>query len=939
VGGVAPVLGVRACARSDVGRISVVRVVIVALLVAGLTMAMSLRTAHGQEDIYQKPVSSRLNFTGRTLMLPVPLEFEGRVLGEMPVRLEPDDSVLVASAPLLEKIKEILTPAVYERVRALPTPGGVVATTALKSAGLDVAFDKASMVLKLEVPGAQRPVTDLSMSRARSDIMATYVRPAIYSGYVNMTLGADSSWGANETALISPRLELEAVVRVKGVVLENAFLVEGDVDGFTCPIGAKCVYEHSAGIKRQRTRAVYDMPERAMRLQLGDVVTWGEGFQRAPELLGITVEGAPRKLQPTQNVRPTGRSSFVVDRPSDVEILINGLVVQRLQLRPGSYNVRDLPLVTGGNDVELVIVDDTGQRRSIRFTTFFDAELLAPGKNEWSASAGVASAFRDSERIYFADEPFATGTYRQGLTDRMTAMGNLQADRQVAMGGGGLFTATAWGNFALQGVASASEIGLGAAARVDWDLVEFKGLLHTTYGTRENVRLSGEIRSEDFRTPGDFLIGAEGILFPQYPYWLRLAATHSAMIGNNITATSSLRYQFSDAAACARHAASLFICGDRYGIDLSLSAPLQPNLSGALTFGYSNETLLASRQPISGDDADFRVMLRLNYRADQNTRITAGVDSLTRSATVSAASTYGPELDRWETQVDASGDAREKRAYASAAVNHTAPRYEARAIHTSVTSDLGPGDGGRGGNNGLTIENRTSVRLGTALVYADGRMGFSRPIRGDGFAIVYPHESLKGREISVGTNGDVRARSDSWGPAIVHDLPAYAPTSLPVDVADLPVGYSLGSGIYEVAPPYKAGYALQVGSSYAVTVFGTMLAMDGEPVSLVSGSARAESGDKDRRVQVFTNRVGRFAAEGLAPGRWVIEMDTPGGTTTFVVEVPKGTDGLFKAETLKAVSGPKGEEKPKADEPPKADATGKVDAPEGAKEPEKKAAE
>jgi outer membrane usher protein len=52
---------------------------------------------------------------------------------------------------------------------------------------------------------------------------------------------------------------------------------------------------------------------------------------------------------------------------------------------------------------------------------------------------------------------------------------------------------------------------------------------------------------------------------------------------------------------------------------------------------------------------------------------------------------------------------------------------------------------------------------------------------------------------------------------------------------------------------------------------------------------------------VFTNKAGRFSAEGLSPGKWVIEMATEGNATRYEIEVPKGTDGLFHAGILRPI--------------------------------------
>ncbi len=149
----------------------------------------------------------------------------------------------------------------------------------------------------------------------------------------------------------------------------------------------------------------------------------------------------------------------------------------------------------------------------------------------------------------------------------------------------------------------------------------------------------------------------------------------------------------------------------------------------------------------------------------------------------------------------------------------------------------------------------------------------------------------------IGGNDDLRAIADGWGPAVVSSIPAYSQSTIPVDVADLPLGYSLGAAAFDIYAPYRGGYALQVGSANSVSAYGTLLLRDGEPVALLTGVAHPEN-EPNAAVTIFTNAAGKFGAEGLAPGRWIIEMATDDKPTRYVIDVPDGTDGLFKAGTL-----------------------------------------
>jgi outer membrane usher protein len=114
---------------------------------------------------------------------------------------------------------------------------------------------------------------------------------------------------------------------------------------------------------------------------------------------------------------------------------------------------------------------------------------------------------------------------------------------------------------------------------------------------------------------------------------------------------------------------------------------------------------------------------------------------------------------------------------------------------------------------------------------------------------------------------------------------------------DLPIGYDLGAAAFDVTPRYKAGYAFTVGSDYSVTLVATMLDQDGKSLPLMSGAA-LEEGDAARSpVQVFTNREGRLVAQGLRPGRWIIELGER-DKLRYVADIPQGTEGVIRLGTL-----------------------------------------
>jgi outer membrane usher protein len=290
--------------------------------------------------------------------------------------------------------------------------------------------------------------------------------------------------------------------------------------------------------------------------------------------------------------------------------------------------------------------------------------------------------------------------------------------------------------------------------------------------------------------------------------------------------------------------------------------------------------------------------VRLSWRPDD--RSFADVTHETLDHTTRARYTrYGGDgVGSWSTDVSVENSAGQGELSASGALSYTGNRARLTVSHHATGDAL---YGLRSSSiDGTIRENRTSVLAETAVAFAGGRVAVGRPVT-NSFAIVDTHETLSGRRAEVGRGGGrVEARSDGLGPLLVPDVSAYTTTRLQYDVADLPPGYDLGTGAFDLAPPHRAGYSLEVGSAYTVTAFGTLIGTDGTPVALVTGVARPAHGPAARAVEVFTNRAGRFSAQGLAPGRWTIEMRSGAGDS-FVVDVPRGAVGLYDAGTLQAV--------------------------------------
>lgn len=288
-----------------------------------------------------------LNPTGKAINMPVPFKDGNATIGDITVRINPDSSVSIQKSALAEKLKPLMDEKTLKIFDAIQDTGGMVALSDVQAAGLGVKFDPGMMEVGFEPTADQRPVGDISMMRLNFNSTAPSAaaeRPTDVSGYLNLFAGVDHRWqGGDVKQETGLRLEAESVFRFWGLVVENEFGYDGTVDQFRCPLEAQCVVQHREGFKRRGSRVVYDMPGQELRMQLGDTTTQSAGFQAQPDLLGIRLEHSPRTFSPGESLRPTGRQTFRIERSSKVEVQINGATVQRMKLRPGTYNLSDLP--------------------------------------------------------------------------------------------------------------------------------------------------------------------------------------------------------------------------------------------------------------------------------------------------------------------------------------------------------------------------------------------------------------------------------------------------------------------------------------------------------------------------------------------------------------------------------------------------------------------
>ena len=283
-----------------------------------------------------------------------------------------------------------------------------------------------------------------------------------------------------------------------------------------------------------------------------------------------------------------------------------------------------------------------------------------------------------------------------------------------------------------------------------------------------------------------------------------------------------------------------------------------------------------------GDDKSFRVSLVRRF--GQRTSARAEYNSRDNRALLGLQTSGGYGVGSWSAGGNV--DIGREDVALNAAANYVANRADLGLAYTAAYSL----------NSRNITDQRASLRFASSLAFADGTFAVGRPIN-DSFAIVRPYKAGRGIDIVVDpAQNSSQARSGALGPALYGQITSYSPRTLTYDVPNAPPGLDLGTGALRTLAPYRSGYVVAVGSDYNVMAVGTLTSKN-EAISLQAGNA-LEVGGEHRRVELFTNRQGRFAIAGLKPGRWRIEI---AGTPPLVYElvIPEASTGIVKIGELR----------------------------------------
>lgn len=761
----------------------------------------------------------------RLVKLLIGLTVNGAPTGEVTVESDAVGKASVDTAQLLQRLHGIVSPSLFDLLKLRIANRPYVAIDELRSPDLPLTFDFAGLQLRLDIPVNSQATNVLSIQDRNAIGLAT---PATPSGFA-----------AGMTVTISERLDhsgsMTDIDREPALIAARGFANYGGKNGvYLTYLGG---LRENNRFFRRGTTLFHDDVDNAVRYSIGDLTPQTTGsYQTSANLLGVGIERSYQDIQPYRNLRPSGRGALTLERPSRVDVMVNGALYRTLTLPAGQYDLRDFPFLNGLNDVQLNVTDDSGRAEQLNLSFFSDTLLLDEGVSLFSANIGQQQdSFSQYSSTRYRHSPIFSGYYVRGLSDNLTIGGSAQIDRSNMLLSGQMVVATPVGIFGFEGA-----IDRNTSEKIQKSaLISYRLNGVSSSGRQNTLAIDFAIRSARF-SPMTFSDNRIN------PYRYDLNARYQRNLTRALYATASAGY------SKGRTSVTDLITGS-FGLSRSFH-----RINIGTTYTY--------RQDDRGHE--HRVSLSLNIPIGRNQSARTSYDTH-KNRTALDYSLIGYEgLD--QTSAQASVYREDGTQGANLAVEHYFNRFRATLIHDYQRA--------------AGVKTQTSdVAVSFGVGYADGQFALGRDAD-RGFTIVTAHPTLNNAKIEVSSRYSLgpSARTGALGPALVPVQRGYQPDVLEVKIDNLPKGYDIGAGRLDILPGAASGYRWQIGSAASHTIMASLVDGHGAGIAYLAGTLQPITGKEALPAQFFTNRTGRLVAQKIAPGSYSI---VPLGNTKSIATV------------------------------------------------------
>src|SRR5579872_870681 len=251
---------------------------------------------------------------------------------------------------------------------------------------------------------------------------------------------------------------------------------------------ARCCADHPDYI-RASTYYQYDDPATLTTVQAGDALTSSLSWSRPVRFAGLQWR-RNFALDPQLITFPMPQLAGSAALPSTVDLYVNNMRQYSAEVPAGPF-VIDHPIgLTGAGLATLIVRDEFGRAVSTSLPIYVDSRLLAQGLSSYSLEAGALRYGYGLQSSEYAGHAAFSGTYRYGISERLTLEGHGEASGALLSSGLG----------ALLQVGDAGVLHTASAGSTDRDgagaqyLLGYQLILPLVTISAQSVRASGHYR-------------------------------------------------------------------------------------------------------------------------------------------------------------------------------------------------------------------------------------------------------------------------------------------------------------------------------------------------------------------------------------------------------------------------------------------------------------
>jgi outer membrane usher protein len=211
-----------------------------------------------------------------------------------------------------------------------------------------------------------------------------------------------------------------------------------DLGAFTRLGAATTSFIASAGgdrthVTRLETTWTIDRPNHMTSIRIGDSIS-AAGPGAVPVRFAGVQYARNFAVQPGYITMPLPGVSGSAAVPSVVDVYVNSALQGQQQVAPGPFELRNVPVPSGGGRVQLIVRDLLGREIVSEQSYYASAQLLRSGLHDFSWEAGfLREAFGRRSNQYGSF--FASTTHRYGFSDRITGEATAQFSKNTQMAG------------------------------------------------------------------------------------------------------------------------------------------------------------------------------------------------------------------------------------------------------------------------------------------------------------------------------------------------------------------------------------------------------------------------------------------------------------------------------------------------------------------------